>query len=176
VPQTRTKTKEDVMYRNWTEIGKEKNPLLKALLASADDDVLEGLSKGFPQYFTEREPEQAGPWPLSALRRAIDDARLSAPDGEAVAKVLAERFGLHATRAEGPDSYDEMGAVGLTLEEAENLILLRREGRAAFPRIAARLVTVGDVDYYASDVRCDGDDPSSVRALLYPVDMVNDRA
>ena len=60
------------MYKNWPEICKVENDLLRLLVATTKDEhVLAGLEKGFPELFSEEASDLKVP--ASALRHAAQE-------------------------------------------------------------------------------------------------------
>lgn len=76
------------MYKNWQAICGEKNNLLRLLLSSADEKhVMEGLEKGFPEYFSEKEQKLFVP--LSAIQAWQKEGAVAK-----LAEEACEHFGV----------------------------------------------------------------------------------
>ncbi len=61
-----------LLYKNWSAICLYPDVHLRLAVAlSTDEEFLRKISLGFPELFTEQEPERVGPFPLSYLKEVV---------------------------------------------------------------------------------------------------------
>lgn len=160
------------LYRNWPAICAITNPRLKLLVAlEPDEEVLEGLNRGFPGFFTEEPPQQSGPWPLSVLKYITDKAYAD-EDSNQIGDDALEAFGFPIVKASV--DLEAMGwHDGLQLSEvdANELTSMWTEGRSSMFPDNTRRVTIRNVEYYVGYVEVNIDPLS---AILYPCSLVDE--
>jgi hypothetical protein len=164
-----------LLYRNWPAICAIANPRLKLLVAlEADEEVLEGLQRGFPGLFTDEKPQQDGPWPFSVLKH-ITDKNYADEDSDQVGDDVLEAFGLPGIQAS--DDLDAMGwPNGLQLLQTHVDVLKEMWDKGGSEKMFpdnTRRITIHNVEYYVGYVEV-GLFP--FRAILYPCSLVNENA
>ena len=166
-----------MLYRDWRAISAVTDPRLKMCVALATDEkVLEGLQRGFPELFTAEKPEHDGPWPLSVLRRIVEEScgENSDDDYGTAFRTLEKHFGFPYIEAwqEGVNKIPE-GAMRLTEEESERIWeVWDTEGCGLFPQGTGR-VTLNGVEYYVGWV---GDVTALTECYLFPCALVDENA
>ena len=87
------------MFRNWKLICQEKDPALRLLLATATDErILEGLEKGFSEFFAAEEQ------PLRVPHSAIREWGVRVGGNITFPNDVLKHFGIpHFTFHEGSD-------------------------------------------------------------------------
>ncbi|KKW29912.1 MAG: hypothetical protein UY72_C0029G0005 [Candidatus Uhrbacteria bacterium GW2011_GWD2_52_7] len=165
-----------MLNRNWRAICAVTDPRLKMCVALATDEkVLEGLQRGFPELFTAEKPEHDGPWPLSVLRRIVEEScgENSDDDFGTAYRTLEKHFGFPCVEAwlEGVNKLPE-GAMRLTEEESEIIWEVDRRGGGLFPQGTSR-VAVNGIEYFVGWV---GDVTALTECYLFPCELVDENA
>lgn len=168
------------MYKNWPAICRISDVYLRLCIAlTNNEELLTKLQKGFPECFTDEEPEHPGPFPLSALRSLSDrwlHIESDRGDFSTTHELLEEEVGFPVVWCGGPTSQwaGDDGALPLPLElqgETYNeIIQWSRENKNGFPRVL-RQVNIGGQEYYLGWANESEEDMA-----LYPCRLVDENA
>ncbi|MCA9367134.1 hypothetical protein KC887_02575 [Candidatus Kaiserbacteria bacterium] len=112
------------IYKNWSEICKLRNPWLKMLICTADDDsTLTRLRAGWPELFTSEKVDIVAPFSALAQEMLATEAQLW---GDTLTKYNIPYFGWHggvdAISEHVPEEYHE--AIKDLTEEGDGLYVL----------------------------------------------------
>lgn len=169
------------LYKDWRAICALTNVHLKLLVSLAtDEEFLKKLARGFPELFTDEEPDQKnGLWPLSVLRMIVAESIRNDPHPDSASIISA---------------YDELssvfpwvGACGpltsegfsdpliLTREEAQQVSYYERlDDRGVFPFGLIKVAVQGN-DYYIGMPVNDYVDSDTIRVYLFPCVLVDEK-
>jgi hypothetical protein len=168
-------------HRNWAAVCKLTNKRLQLVVAlTTDRETLEGLRRGFPNLFTDEPLEQQGPWPLSVLRRVIEDGEASEEGDASTADDLFDRVGLnipHVVIVSKGFRLTNEGDIVATAAEAEMISgRFNKGGYELFPHTLDR-ITVGGIECYPGPVMNEspGDDSDATFILCaWPCALVDE--
>lgn len=163
-------------YKNMSQICRIRDLNLRIFAALCKDtELLEKLSMGFPELFTDTKPEGEGPIPLSAVKEIVNGL----PE-DTTLDMVSSQFGLTAFSCAHPDTivYSIGESIPMPIDITQEYAsheerILRTNG---FPFDLHR-ITINGVEYYMGWINPDG-----VRAdhekdfYIYPCELVDENA
>jgi hypothetical protein len=164
-------------YLNWPEICMVENVHFRlAICFSNDPEFLGKIAQVFPNLFTETEPENNGPFPLSYLKRVADAWCAKSGEDRSTLHQAMDEVGIPSVLMAHPDSdiYDPGECLPLTLKDQEYAELRKKyvDG-VCFPYELNRAEVYG-VAYYTGWVNGEGvKDTDHKEMYLFPADLVD---
>jgi hypothetical protein len=146
-----------MLYKNMVEICKLKDVYLRIFaVMCTDTELLERLSNGFPELFTDTKPVREGPIPLSALKKIA-----SSLGEETSLDEVSHKYGLPSFSCAHPTSdMFKYGAIPMPQEivDVYEFHVVRNKQGKGFPFDTDK-VTIDGIEYYIGWIN-----PSGVNA------------